>query len=294
VRISDQMIFNLANQSNGQAMSAVEQATQTASSGLRVVHPWDDPTAAGMLAQSQVTQARLSGIASTATQAADQLSAADAALSQVSSTLGTASQLALQMANSTYSASDRAAAGGQVDQYLQQIVAELNTQVGDQYLFGGDQTGSAPFDASGNYLGDTAVREVEIAPGVTTAASVRADVALKGVGGGTDVLSALQSLSAALKSNDTSGIQAAIASLNQGISQVSTARAQIGDSMNALDTAAAVNQAALTAEKTRASSMSDADIVQSATALAQAQQALQASLAATSQSFQLSLLNYLK
>ena len=294
MRVSDQMLFDLATRSNAQAESQVLQATQTVSSGLRVQHPWDDPTAAGILAQSQVTQARLSGIAATAQRAADELTGADSALSQVSNVLSSAAQLAVRMANSTYSASDRAIAGGQVDQYLEEIVAALNTKVGDRYVFGGNKDGSPPFDASGNYLGDAAVRQVEIAPGVTTAASVRADVAMKGAGGGTDVLAALQSLSSALKANDTAGIQSAITSMNQGVSQVSAARGQIGDSMNALDTAAAANQAAVTAEKTRASSLADADIAQSATALAQAQQALQASLTATAQSFQLTLLNFLK
>jgi len=294
MRISDQMMFDLATRYSGQAETNLQQAEATAASGLRVVHPGDDPAAAGALVESQATQARLSGIAATAGRAADEVNAADGALSTVATTITRATQLAVQMANSTYSATDRASAAGQIDQYVQQIVAALNTKVGDRYVFGGNKDGSAPFDASGNYLGDTAVRQVEIAPGVLTAASVRADVAVKGAGGGTDVIAALQALSTALKANDTTGIQAAIDPLNKGLDQVATARGQAGDAMNALDTAATANQAAATAEKTRASQLGDADMVQSATALAQAQQALQASLAATSQGFQLSLLNYLK
>jgi len=294
VRISDQMIFDLARQYDGQAQAQYVQASQTAASGMRVVHPGDDPAAAGLLAESQVTQGRLTGIAATAGRAADELNAADGALGQVSNTISQATQLAVQMANSSYSASERASAGAQIDQYLQQIVGELNTKVGDRYVFGGNKDGSPPFDPSGSYLGDTGVRQVEIAPGVTTAASVRADVAVKGVGGGADVLAALQALSTALKADNTSGIQAALTPLNQGLSQVSSARTQAGDSMNALDTAQAANKAALTAEKSRASSLGDADIAQSATNLAAAAQSLQASLAATSQGFQLTLLNYLK
>ncbi|HTP50326.1 MAG TPA: flagellar biosynthesis protein FlgL [Anaeromyxobacteraceae bacterium] len=293
MRISDQMMFDLATQYTDQAASNLQQAEATAASGLRVVHPGDDPTAAGILVGNQVTQARLAGIAATAGQAASSLGVAASALNTVSNTISQATQLALQMGNPTYNASERASAANQVNQYIQQIVAAMNSQVGDQYVFGGDQTGTAPFDAAGNYQGDTAVRQVEIAPGVTTDASVRADVALKGVGGGTDVLATLQSLSQALANNDTAGIQAATSPLNQGISQVSSALAQVGEETNALDTAQAANQAAVTAAKSQASSLADADEVQSATALAQAQQALQASLLSTSQGFQLSLLNYM-
>ncbi len=294
MRISDQMMFDLATRYNGQAETQVQQAEATVSSGLRVVQPGDDPAAAGMLVTSQVTQARLAGIASTAGRAADELNAGVGALNTVSTTISQATQLAMQMSNPTYTASARASAGSQVDQYIQQIVAALNTKVGDRYVFGGNKDGSAPFDASGNYLGDTAVRQVEIAPGVVTDASIRADVAVKGAGGGTDVIAALQSLSAALKANDTTSIQAALTPLNEGLSQVSSALAQAGTETNALDTAAAANQAAVTAEKARASGLGDADLTQSATALAQAQQALQASLTATSQGFQYTLLNYLK
>jgi len=295
MRVTDQMEFALATQYDDQAQSAVEQATETASSGLRVVHAWDDPTAAGLLAQNQVTQARLSGIGATASQAVDQLNAASGALTTITNTLTSASELALQMSDSSYSATQRASAGAQIDEYLQQIVSALNTQVGDAYVFGGDQTGSAPFDSSGNYSGDAGVRQVEIAPGVTVPASVNTEAAILGTGvsGGVNILTTLQNLANALDSNDTAGIQSAIDPLNQGATQVSSAQAGIGDSQDALNTALTANQAALTAAQTQASSLGDADMIQAATNLAQAQQALQASLEATSQSFQMTLLNYL-
>jgi flagellar hook-associated protein 3 FlgL len=295
MRITDQMEFSLATQYDDQAQSNVEQATLTASSGLRVVHPWDDPAAAGLLAENQVTQARLTGIAATATQSVQQLNAASSALTSVSNTISSATQLAMQMADSSYTASQRASAGAQVDSYIQQIISALNTRVGDTYVFGGDETGSAPFDSSGNYSGDAAVREVEISPGVTVAAGVNTEATVEGTGvsGGVNILSTLQALATALNANDTAGIQAAIDPLNQGFSQVSSAQAQVGDSVDALNTAITANQSALTAAQTQASNLGDADMIQAATNLAQAQQALQASLSATSQSFQLTLLNYL-
>ena len=72
----------------------------------------------------------------------------------------------------------------------QQIVQLMNTQVAGRYIFGGTKDSAPPFDASGNYVGDGNVRQIEIAPGLLQASSIRADVALKGTGGGIDVFGA--------------------------------------------------------------------------------------------------------
>jgi flagellar hook-associated protein 3 FlgL len=294
MRVTDRMLFELASRHGGEARSRVEKATAQAASGIRVAHPGDDPAAAGQIVQSRTAQARLDAIASTAGRAADELVSSDAALSGVQNAVVRARELAMQLVNPTYDAQQRASAAGEVDQLLQEMLARLNTQVGGRYLFGGNRDGAAPFAADGTYLGDDGVRQVEIAPGVLTAVSVRADVAVSGAGGGTDLLAAVRSLSTALRADDVAGIRAALDPLDQGLTQLSVARAQGGDAMNALDTAAAASLAARDAERARASRLGDADIVQAATDLALAQRALEASLSATAQGFRLTLLDFLK
>jgi len=300
MRVTDHMLFELASRYGGQARSRVEQAAVQASSGLRVNHPGDDPGAAGLLVQSRVAQARFDAIASAAGRASDELGAAEGALNGISNVLARARELAVQLVNPTYTAQQRAAAAGEVDQLFKEAVARLDSRVGDRYLFGGNRDGSEPFDASGSYAGDAGVRQVEIAPGVLAPTSVRADVAMKGVDPvtgattGTDVLATLQALSSALKANDLTALRSTLDPLDQGISQLGVLRSQVGDAQNAMDTAVAASQAARDGERERASRLGDADIVESATALAQAQQALQASLAASAQSFRFTLLDYLK
>jgi flagellin-like hook-associated protein FlgL len=58
--------------------------------------------------------------------------------------------------------------------------------------------------------------------------------------------------------------------------------------------AVSTSQAALAEERSRSSSLGDADVTEAVMSLAQAQQALQASLAASAQSLRLSLLDYLR
>ncbi|MFL5302444.1 MAG: flagellin, partial [Anaeromyxobacteraceae bacterium] len=128
---------------------------------------------------------------------------------------------------------------------------------------------------------------------VFQASSIRADVAM-GAGGGVDVPGTLAELRDALAANDPDRVAATIEALKASIDQVSSARAEGGVAMNALDTAAAASSLAADDVKTHAAHLADADYVDAATQLAFSQRALEASYAATAQSFKLTLLDYLR
>jgi flagellar hook-associated protein 3 FlgL len=299
MRVTDQMMFELSSRSAAQGRTRVAHGMQEVSSGLRVVHPGDDPGVAGLLVQSHVLQDRFEAIGTAAGFADSELTVADTAAQGASNALVRFRELAMQLVNPIYTASQRATAASEAEQIFSQVVSQLNTRLGDRYIFAGNRDGTAPFDATGNYLGDTAIRKVEVAPGVLAAASVRADVALKGVDPttgaqtGVDVLATMQALSAALRANDVVAIRATLDPLDTALSQVSALRGQIGDAQNAMTTAVSTSEAALADERIRASALGDVDITAAATSLAEAQQALQASLAASAGSLRLTLLDYL-
>ena len=290
MRVTDTMIFDNASRYSGEASSRMAAATEVASSGLRVTHPGDDPSASGLISSHHQAQKRAEAIGQVAGRASDELGAADGALGAVSTALAQARQLAVQFANDSYNASDRAAAAGTMKSLIGEVIASLNSKVGDRYLFGGSKDNQPPFDSAGGYQGDALVRQIEVAPGVLQDVSVRADVAISGAGGGTDVLATLQGLATALSTNNLAGIQSSIDGLTQSTNQVSAARATAGGALSALDAAQAVASAAANTEKTAASHLEDADVIDSATRLQLAQRALEASLQASAQSFQLSLL----
>jgi flagellar hook-associated protein 3 FlgL len=294
VRVTDRMIFDNAALNSGRAREEAEVATAQASTGVRVEHPWDDPAAAGLSVSHTLGAARFAAIGQTVERASDELAAADGALGQLNGVLTRAQQIAVQLANATYSAADRSNAAAEAQSLMGQAVALLNTRFGDRYVFGGNKDRTPPFDAAGNYSGDTAVRQVEIAPGELENASVRADVIAKGVGGGIDVLGTLQTLSTALTSNDVPTIQGSIDSLATSINQVSTGRTQLGGSMNLFDTAAETSRVAVAAEQKTTSELIDVDVIQATSRLALAQRALDAALTASARSFDLSLLDKLR
>jgi flagellar hook-associated protein 3 FlgL len=291
MRISDQWIFNNSSQEIAAARTRDVAAQDQLSTGVRVVHPWDDPAAAGRAAAHQMAQDRYGGIVTEIGRGNSELTSIDGGLSDVNSALTRANELATQLSNDTYSAADRAAAAPEVQGLFASVVATLNRQVGGRYVFGGFKDGAPPFDATGNYVGDTNVRQVEIAPDVWQNVSVRADTTIKGVGGGVDVLTTLSNLSTALSTNDTTTIRASIDLLTTAISQVSTARSTVGADQATLDSASTALSAAKDDETTQLGTEVNADPFTAASNLQLADTALQASITAATKNGQQSLLD---
>lgn len=291
MRVTDRQIFEGAAARTSAARARAEAATSEASTGLRVIHPGDDAAAAGQIAARRMDATRHDAIRGAVDAANDELAATDGALDAVGTALIRARELTVQLANPVYTAQQRASAAEEIDGLFKTIVAQMNTRVGQRYVFGGFKDGTEPFTAAGVYQGDTGARQIEIAPGVKQTVSLRADVAIAGANGGTDVLGTLSALSAALNANNIPNIQNALTGLDAGIGQVALARTQTGAAMAVLDVASSVGRASRDAALTSISHLAEADTIESASKLALAQRALDAALTASAKSFQLSLLD---
>lgn len=294
MRVTDRMTFEGAQTRTARSREALERANKEIASGVRVDTPWSDPGAAGFILSQTGNLERLAATRKTTEQAVQELEAADTALASMGDALSRARELATQLSNPTYNASQRSAAAQEVRGLVQSLLAQANVKFNNRFLFGGDKDGSAPFDANGNYLGDTAVRQIEIAPGIFQDVSIRADVALKGASGGVDVLGEVESLAAALETNDVAGVQATLAGLEAGVSQVASARVQSGTIVNVLESVGAAAMATSTSLASARSKIQDADLVDAGTRMALAQRSLEATLQSSAQSFRLTLLSYLR
>lgn len=293
MRITDKMMFERGNVSTASARERVSDYQNQLSTGLRIQHPGDDPAAASAIVGGSLTQARYDAIVKTASKAENDATTADGAIQSMTDLVSRAKQLAVQMSNDTYTASDRQAAGQEIDGLSRQMVALLNTSVGGRYLFGGTKDNAPPFDAAGNYTGDANVKQLEVAPGVLENASLRMDILVKGVGGGTDILGALKNLSTAMATGTSGAIQSVMGSLDASTSQLGTAIAQNGVMISSFSSAQSLGQLASQQAQKGVSDAGDTDPFSAASSLAEASQALQASLAATAQGFKLTLLNFM-
>lgn len=293
MRVTDKMIFQNAATNAAKSRDRAQTAMEEVSTGMRVVHPGDDPMVAAAMVRGQQTVDRMNAINQNAGRAAGEVDSADSALQSLGDVLARARELTVQMGNDSYSATDRQGAATEVDGLIQQAVTLMNTNVNGRYIFGGNKDQTAPFDAAGNYSGDTAVRQVEVAPGVLEDSSVRADVAVKGVGGGVDLFATLQSLSTALKTNNGDAIRGSLTNLETATNQVTTTLSQVGAMGDAFATAQTLSKSTADATTKNVANQSEADMIESSSQLALANSALNATLTAAAQSFSLSLVNKL-
>ncbi len=202
MRVTEKMIFENSIAQTERSRESLDQAQNEVASGTRVQHPGDDPVAAALSVGHTVDKARFTAVGDSAQKAVDELTAADNALSGITTVADRAQVIATQFGNDSYSATDRAAAGVEVDGLFKEAVSLLNTTYGGRYIFGGFKDNASPFDPTGAYVGDDNVRTVEVAPGLYQQASVDANAIVKGSNGGVDLLQTLTNLSAALKTND--------------------------------------------------------------------------------------------
>jgi flagellar hook-associated protein 3 FlgL len=293
MRVTDKMIFQNAAANAAKSRDRAQTAMEEVSTGMRVVHPGDDPMVAAAMVRGQQTVDRMNAINQNAGRAASEVDSADSALQSLGDVLARARELTVQMGNDSYSATDRAGAATEVDGLIAQAVTLMNANVNGRYIFGGNKDQTPPFDAAGNYSGDTAVRQVEVAPGVLEDSSVRADVAVKGVGGGVDVFATLQSLSTALKTNNGDAIRGSLTDLTTATNQVTTTLSQVGAMGDAFATAQTLAKSTADATTKNVANQSEADVIESSSKLALANSALNATLTAAAQSFSLSLVNKL-
>jgi flagellar hook-associated protein 3 FlgL len=293
MRVTDRMMFDTATLNAARSRDRAQEAMEEVSTGMRVQHPGDDPAVAAAMVRGRQVVDRMDAINQNAGRAGDEVNAADEALQSLATVLSRARELAVQMGNDTYSATDRAGAATEIDALVRQAVTLMNRDVNGRYIFGGDQDRTPPFDIAGNYTGDTAVRQVEVAPGVLEDASVRADVAVKGVGGGVDLFATLQSLSAALTSNNGDGIRGALTNIDSATTQVTTTLAKIGSMGDAFSTAQTLATTTRDATIKTVATQAEADIFAASSKLALANHALDATLTAAAQSFRFSLVDKL-
>ena len=276
MRITGNRLIDLASASTSKNQSAVATASAELSSGMRVTTPSDDPQAWLAAQRTKLHQALSQGTGAAVAASRDRLTVTDNALASLGDVVSQVRALAIQGASDTYNPTARAGIGAQVQGLFQNAIDAANARGHDgEFLLAGSASLTAPFDASGQYLGDANVRSVpsdsSVTPGVTIPGT--ALTAASGV----DVLPLLSKIATALSTNDMTTLRAALPDLDTAVKQVSSARTQAGSAMNVLDQATAA-RTVMEQDMTEAiSKFVEVDTVSAASELAKASQALEVS-----------------
>lgn len=292
MRVTERSNFETVQANSAAARERQVKAGEVVATGLKLERPWDG-TGAGRVALERVSSVQAAAIALAAESAGAELQATDRALEATVEALTDALELAVQMANASYNASDRTRTAAAVRSLKQSVISSLNIEVAGRFTLGGTLDQSQPFDASGAYVGDAGVRQIETGPGVLTDASLRADRFIAGVGGGIDVLAALERFATALEANDIVGVGASIDEMQSSITQVALGRTELGAMGLSAEAVSITSRTLELSAIERKVALTEADFIESATELALAERALEANIAVTSKSFKFTLLDRL-
>lgn len=278
MRVSDSMRLDVMTQQMGTLSTQQMNASRVASTGLRVGAPSDDPVAAAQQARVQASLDATDGYRTAIRNARGDVDLSETTLASATDVLQSAQDLAMQGANGSLSASDRADLAAQVAQLQDQMLALANTKGTQGYLFGGTASTTPPFDSAGNFTGNGNDRVVEVGAGVTSTVSVDGATAFTAAGG-VDVFAQLSALQNALATNNVSVIQSSVGSIDTARRQVLAARVDAGTKLGRLDTADAAHQTGQTSLQTQSHDLVDADPAAAYSQLMAAQNAVEQGVA---------------
>ena len=272
-----------------------EQLQNQITSGSRLTKPSDDPIGVAHALSFQESIDHTDQYLTNIEQAGAWLETTDAALGTVTGLLQRARELAVQAASDTFSSQDRASIQAEVAQLQQHALDLAHSKHGAYYVFAGtksDQPGYLQAASSTTtptaYQGNAGQIQREISPGVALTVNADAQATFN------PVFDALTQLNAGLTANSSSQISASIDALDTAVEAVSTSRAQVGARVNRLDalktqlTDVKVNLTGLL------SNVKDVDMAEAITNFSVAQTTYQASLKASAQAMQPTLLDYLR
>jgi flagellar hook-associated protein 3 FlgL len=165
--------FALARQTE-----ALAKLQEQASTGSRINRPSDDPSAAYRILTLDTEKGSLENYLNTLADMSNTLGTGSSVVQQMASVIGQVRVNITQIASGVYSQQDRDRTAEAINDALEQLVQLANTKYNGQYLFGGADTGSAPYAVERTdgeitavtYQGSTESRSTNVAPGVSSSA----------------------------------------------------------------------------------------------------------------------------
>lgn len=248
-----QVLSNLANISSQHA-----EASQQASTGIRVGKPSDDPVAAAEIARLRASNSQTQTHLSTIDTVRGDAELTESTLSDAGDIFVRLKEIALQGANGGLTAEERQTLGVEVTGLKSALLTLGNVRGTRGYLFSGSQVSTPAFDQTGAFQGDDTAQLVPIGNSTPTSVSTSGSEAFV-VAGGRNVFTDLDALATALNTNDESGIRASVDAVEASHSQLVNARARSGLVISKLDASQSVLTSIDTQEQKRAQSAGAAD-----------------------------------
>ncbi len=267
----------------------ITQLSQQIASGVTLSSPSDDPYVWAQTMNINQGLDQYNSILSNVNFATGWGQATESALNQLSDLVSQAKQIAIQATGAT-GTNQSASLADEVNGVLQQAVSLANSQYGDQYIFGGTNTGSAPFSINNTTgavtnIGNPDYIQVKTSTsdgsdGTTTVNLTGNDVFTYTSGGNNNVnmLQEIWNLGQDIQNNNSTGISSDLTSLSDAFDHINNESSVNGSTLSELTNQQSAINVIQTNEKSTLSGLEDTDMATATTKLTQAQTAYQAAL----------------
>jgi flagellar hook-associated protein 3 FlgL len=253
---------------NGLALSQRDmyRAQRELTSGKRVNTVSDDPDQISALLEARADLETATQTKSNLGRVKTEVDTAEGAIASAVKLVDQAQVLSTQGATGTATAQTRASLADQLGSILNQLVGIANTTVEGRNIFSGDSDQSAAYAVdlsqpvpTGAYLGTPATRQARNLNGAQFSVSRTAQEIFDGAGAGESIFASINAIRLALKTNDTTAIQAALPDLKTASTYLNQQHAFYGGVQNNVNGALADADKTETSITARISSIEDAD-----------------------------------
>ncbi|MGM0587735.1 MAG: flagellar hook-associated protein FlgL [Bacteroidota bacterium] len=290
MRITNNVIFNTLLENINKNRQGLFEEQQKSSSGKRVDQPSDDPFAFANSKSVKAINERLSSYQANIEDGREQLNVAQGTINQMLDKLQDVKQIAIRGANeSTLSNEEMNILADQVQSAKETLVNLANITHNGRYLFGGTATQNKPFQLSGGsvtYNGNSNALQIAVNDQTRFDSSITGDRFM-------GMFNALDSLETSFRNNDTDAVRGDLDALEDGITEVGSAGADLGTISNRLDFLFEQYESSKITNDKQISRLVDADMAEVLSNIQKYEVSYRAALNASSRILQNSLVNLL-
>lgn len=278
----------------------IDRAEREIGSGKRVANASDSPDVLANLMEAHTSIARLEQTKTNLSRVQTEVDAAESAVASSVKLMDRVRTLGMTGASNMQSPETRQSIAGELSSIIERLVGIANTEVDGRFIFSGD-TDQGPaflYDAAqvpvwGNYLGSPATRRAMHPTGVTFSVSQDAGQIFTNADPSKNVLQAIETMRAALLSNDEKAMTDALGPLAGISTQLNSALSFYGNTQSQLAEATDTTAKLKLQIESERSTLEDTDLTSSIVELQQLKFGQQAALEVRGSIPRTSLFDYL-
>lgn len=299
MRVSEKQRYDIATHRIEGAKANNSKALETLSSQKRIGRVSDDPTGVAKLIRGKERVSEMQQLQRNINFSQGFLERTESAVSGIHENLMRAKELAVSLANDTYAADSRAAAGREIAQIIKDVTSLANTTFSNRYVFSGFRTQTPSLDPDHGYLGDDGAIFLQIDDRMMLQVNLQArnlfeptveERNAEHIG----LLDTLNIFHNGLMTNDKNLIHKSLEELDFQLGKTSSYQATVGARSKALDDAMSRVQLDQDFAIEQNSKLEDADAFQATSDFKRTDGILQSTLMASNKMLQPSLMNFLQ